>query len=74
MSVDPAARAICKDFRMALLRRFFVTHRQIELRREFIALISSTRGGVPLAARGSSGRKNDCKNFRSVAVILLERS
>jgi hypothetical protein len=43
MNIDPPARANCKDFRIAFLRRFFVTHRQIELRREFIALLVGAR-------------------------------
>jgi hypothetical protein len=35
MNIDPAARANCKDFRIAFLRRFLFTHRRIELRREW---------------------------------------
>src|SRR6266478_5785480 len=31
MSIDPAARANCKDFRIVFLRRFLFAHRRIEL-------------------------------------------
>src|SRR5712692_5177853 len=76
MSIDPAARANCKDFRIVFLRRFLFTHRRIAAK----VVMRGLDPRIHLLRKKTVAKRMDCRVKpgndslnRSVAVILLER-